>query len=89
VPISATGRSRPFSTPSVISRPSSTTKSSFTPRDLQQFGDGLGALLAADLLVVAGGDVDRLARLEAGGGQRLDRLEDGEQVGLVVPRTAC
>jgi hypothetical protein len=46
------------------------------------------AALSADFLVLAEDQVDRLARLEAGPGEALDRLHDRHQVALVVPRPA-
>ena len=54
---------------------------------LQQGGDGLGAPLAAEFLVVTEGKVDRLARLVAFRDEQFDGFHDGKQIALVVPRT--
>ena len=56
---------------------------------LHEPGDLLRAALAAELLVLAEGEVDRLARPEARGDAHLHRFHDRHQVALVVPGAAA
>ncbi len=54
----------------------------------QQPGNLAGTFRATVLLVVAERQIDRAPRLKATGDQRLDRLEDGHHVALVIPAAA-
>ena len=75
--------------PSVISRPSSITKSRRTPREASSAAIALAPRGARDLLVMAEREIDRPLRAEARLGHRLGGLQHRIEVALVVPGAAA
>src|SRR5512135_3760236 len=83
MPISATGAATPAIILSKIFMPSSMTNSSSTPR-AQALCDLGGAIMAADLFVVAKGQIDRSLGRETGRQKMFYRLEDRQHAAFVV-----